>query len=176
MARIVRAARTARPFGEGRAPARPHKISRRPTSMESRHLGGYWDNGRLARCERTYWDNGRLARCTRHRWDNGHLARCERTYWDNGRLARCTRPSSHLTNLSERTHSKTLSLYSSTRNRLRPQAPSANQSRANQGVTNYGNYKEHPPVGRRLRACRWFSYCFINPVWIDWLGHYEIAW
>ena len=94
VARIVRAARTARPFGEGRVPARLRRINGRPTHMGSRHLGGHWDNGRLARC---------------------------------------TRPSSHPTNLSERTHSKTLSLYTSTRNRLCPQTPSVNQRRAKKG-------------------------------------------
>ena len=51
MARIVRVARTARPFGEGRAPARPYGINERLARMGSRNLGGNWD-GRLARCNR----------------------------------------------------------------------------------------------------------------------------
>ena len=70
VARIVRAARTARPFWEGRASARPYRISGCP--------------------------------------------------------ARCNRPASHPANLRERTHSKTRSFHISTRNRLRPQASSAN--------------------------------------------------
>lgn len=52
VARIVRAARTARPFWEGRASARPHRINVHPTRMESRHLGGYWCNGHLGHCTR----------------------------------------------------------------------------------------------------------------------------
>ena len=64
MARIVRAASTARPFGEGRAPARPHKVSIRPACMGSRHLGGNWDNGRPARCNRSSLHSAKLSERT----------------------------------------------------------------------------------------------------------------